>query len=215
MGIAADPNFGVLFVCTGNICRSPTAERLLATRLADPGPVTVTSAGTSGLVGYAMDGPSAAVLRELGGDPAGHVGRQLTAPMVEGASLVLAAQAAHRSGVLALAPMAFRRTFTMREFARLGAGLGDLARPSLDALHERVRAVARLRGVVDPVEPAQDDIGDPFGAPIEVVRMAGQQVADAVDEIIVALGLGSRLQRPSEAPRRADEAPQGRRVDTQ
>ncbi|MFN2560552.1 MAG: low molecular weight phosphatase family protein, partial [Jatrophihabitans sp.] len=47
--------FAVLFVCTGNVCRSPLAERLMRARLAPGLPVAVSSAGTMGLSGYPID----------------------------------------------------------------------------------------------------------------------------------------------------------------
>ncbi len=43
--------FAVLFVCTGNVCRSPVAERLFLARLAPGAPVTASSAGTGALEG--------------------------------------------------------------------------------------------------------------------------------------------------------------------
>jgi protein-tyrosine phosphatase len=182
--------FRVLFVCTGNICRSPMAERLLLSRLGSQDAVLVESAGTAALVGWPMDAPSATALRELGGDPSGHAGQRLSAEQVRAADLVLTAETAHRSAVLALEPMAFRRTFTMREFARLGAGLAPLATPpGPEVLRARVAAVADQRGQAEPAEPGADDVGDPFGAAIETARGCAAQIAQAVDGVLAALGL--------------------------
>lgn len=182
--------FAVLFVCTGNICRSPMGERLFRARtdgLADV--LTVSSAGTAGLTGYPMDAPSARALRELGGDPDGHAARRARAADIEAADLVLTAGEEHRAALLALVPLAFRRTFTMREFARLGARQPPLDAVSDQALRERVRAVAGERGFAPPPAAGADDIGDPFGASMDVARRAGNDVSEAVDAIIRALGL--------------------------
>jgi protein-tyrosine phosphatase len=83
-----------------------------------------------------------------------------------------------------------RRAFTMREFARLGAGLGPLGRPpTADALRARIAEVAGQRGIVEPAEPGEDEIGDPIGAPLPVVQRCGEQVSAAVDGIVAGLGL--------------------------
>src|SRR5439155_17630059 len=94
--------------------------------------VRTSSAGTRALVGYGMDGASAAVLRELGGDPDGHVARQLVPELVMRADLVLASDSVNRGDIVRTSPLAMRRVFTMREFARLGAGLGPLGNPTTD-----------------------------------------------------------------------------------
>ena len=95
------------------------AERLFLARLPHGVPVRAASAGTNGLTGYAMDAPSALVLRELGGNPDGHTARRVTPALVDSASLVLTADSGHRAALLKESPLAFRRTFTLREFARL------------------------------------------------------------------------------------------------
>ncbi|MBN9619912.1 MAG: hypothetical protein J0H43_09295, partial [Actinobacteria bacterium] len=140
--------------------------------------------------GHAMDAASALVLRELGGDPTGHVARQLLPEMVAGADLILTSDSENRSVVVRANPLAMRRIFTMREFARLGSGLGPLGvAPTVDALRVRIGDVAGQRGLVEAAEPGGDEIGDPFGAPLPEVQRCGQQVSAAVDGIVAALGL--------------------------
>ena len=72
------PTFAILCICTGNVCRSPAAERLLARAL---GPsVTVASAGTYALVGQPFSPPMDRLVLEGGADPAGFAAGQLSEP---------------------------------------------------------------------------------------------------------------------------------------
>jgi protein-tyrosine phosphatase len=173
----------VLFVCTGNICRSPLAERLLTSRLGPSG-LRISSAGTHALEGHPMDAAAAFVLRELGGDPDGHVARPVTPALVADADLILTADTRNRGEVLRAEPAALRRTFTLREFARL-AGATDVGPGRLD---ERIAEIARRRGSAPPPAPGDDDIADPFGAPLPVMRDCGRRISDALDGVVVALG---------------------------
>ena len=92
---ATNRPYAILCVCTGNVCRSPAAERLLTARL---GPtVTVASAGTFGLVGRAIDPPMAAQLAALGLPDVGFAARRLAASDVGLADLVLGLTRQHRA----------------------------------------------------------------------------------------------------------------------
>ena len=150
-------------------------------------PIEVSSAGTAGLSGHEMDAPSAYAVREFGIDTSTHLARRLTLDMVRAADLILTADSGHRSIIVQQDPMVFRRTFTIREFARLGAALGPLeGHPSPDRLRARVGDVAAQRGLV---EPGADDIGDPIGGGLDIARATVAAIAAAVDGAVLALGV--------------------------
>jgi protein-tyrosine phosphatase len=178
----ADPPT-VLAVCTGNICRSPAVERLLAARL---GPhVRTTSAGVRAVVGAPIFPPVVALLEQAGADTGGFAAQQLTAGTARGADLILALTRRHRGAVVELAPSAVRRTFTLRELARFAAHVGADALPDAplaDRLAALVPLAAAQRGQV-LVDPRDDDVPDPYGGSDALYRLAFEHIRSAVDAI--------------------------------
>lgn len=166
----ADDVFDALFVCTGNICRSPMAEFILVRRLADTVPADtasfrVHSAGTYGLHGYPIDARAAGAISDLGIDAGGFVARELSDAMLAGADVVLTATRDHRAAAVTMAPRAARRTFTIREFGRLCGGVDASALPAGDVVRrarEIVRAAGDRRGLA-PAAYDEDEIADPYG----------------------------------------------------
>lgn len=169
--------FRVLFVCIGNVCRSPFGERLLAHRLHGSG-IEVASAGVAALVGEPMSPEAAAQLQEYGGTADGFVSRQLGPSMIREADLVLTATRELRSRVLAEAPAALRRTFTVLEFA----ALLDRVDPAPPA--ELVAEAAAARSSLVATEL---DVPDPYRQGEEAHALAASLMAEAVERIAVAL----------------------------
>ncbi len=91
----------VLFVCTGNTCRSPTAEALLRRNLAARGEtrVVVSSAGTGAWEGAMASEGAYLVALENGIDLSAHRARPLTRELVEQADLILIMSRHHRARV--------------------------------------------------------------------------------------------------------------------
>ncbi|SHN35378.1 arsenate reductase/protein-tyrosine-phosphatase family protein [Actinacidiphila paucisporea] len=197
--------FRILHVCTGNVCRSPMAERLtrhgLARRLGGGAAgMLVESAGTWGHEGAPMEAHAAAVLAEYGADPSGFTGRELLDDHVIDADLVLTATRDHRAQVISMGHAAGLRTFTLKEFTRLVRAIDTTTLPE-GSVTERaralVRAAAALRGWLLAPSPDADEVGDPYGAPISYFRSIGAEIHTALDPMVTALtGVGATV-RPS------------------
>lgn len=194
--------FSILVVCTGNVCRSPIAGQLLLARLSSAGVAVVAgSAGTRALVDHPMTPDAVEQLVAHGVTPSPHRGRQLTARQVEQADLILTASRDHRAEVVAVAPSASRRTFTLREFARIirwadAPASTALASPDRETVPLRtallafVDTMAGSRGYAPPPEHANDDdIDDPYRQSKQVYRRSAAAIDDAVTTI--AAGLAS------------------------
>ncbi len=91
----------ILFVCTGNICRSPLAEALLKRALHERGveEVSVESAGTGAWDGAPASEGAYLVALERGLDLSGHRARLLTREIVEDAAMILTMARHHRARV--------------------------------------------------------------------------------------------------------------------
>lgn len=152
--------------------------------------VSISSAGTQAMVGAPMYSPIRKALRDRNlPDDRLFVARQLTAEMIAVADLVLVMTRAHRASVVTLCPTAVRRTFTLREFARVAA----LAEPVLtpgpvaDRLAELVPIAARSRGK-SPVSAADDAIEDPYGKGVPSCIAVVDRIEAALDEIVAIVG---------------------------
>jgi protein-tyrosine phosphatase len=197
--VVSDP-YRILIVCTGNICRSPFAERLFGARLRERlGPEAaarfeLSSAGTWGLVGEPMSPEAAKSLVARGGDPSGFAARELTVELVAGADLVLGATREHRAAAVTFDPRASARTLTLREFGRLLTPVAPAAITAADPV-ERMREVLSAaignRGLVPPADPRDDDIADPYGQSRAAYERAAEEIDAALRPVIELLRPGA------------------------
>ncbi|PYI37344.1 low molecular weight phosphatase family protein [Arthrobacter psychrolactophilus] len=185
----------LLTVCTGNICRSPFAERMLQAEFdaLRPGVFSVRSAGTESLVGHEMEAESAELLSAFNGSSDGFASRQLTPQLLTSMDMVLTMTVDHRDAVIKTSPRMLKRTYTLIEFARIlkeiriaknsdvvtGTDADSVQRrwttlPALAALH---------RSTAHPASESQDVI-DPFRRSPEIHQQMVEEILPAIEEIL-------------------------------
>lgn len=91
----------ILVVCVGNICRSPTGERLLKQFLPSK---NIDSAGLGAVVGSAADSTASLVAQAHGLSLDEHIAKQLTRDLCRAYSLILVMEKSHIEAVTRLAP---------------------------------------------------------------------------------------------------------------
>jgi glycine hydroxymethyltransferase len=106
----------VLFVCTGNVCRSPMAEALFRRAAEGRGAYRILSAGVGAIDGQPPSPHAVQVLQELGLDISGSRSRMLTSDLVQQADYIFGMTHGHVDAITMLYPQAAEKIFLLREF---------------------------------------------------------------------------------------------------
>ncbi|WP_379129971.1 low molecular weight protein arginine phosphatase [Paenibacillus sp. sgz500958] len=183
----------ILFVCTGNTCRSPMAEGLLRKLAKERGiNLEVRSAGVSAITGTAVSRHAAAILRDEGITDVG-TSSQLNGELVSWADLVLTLTGGHKRHVLQYFPAAVSKTHTLKEYVEDGtAAFEDLH--ELDSLYAQAELELSLGSEPDSadlqrmIEIRQRipsfDISDPFGGTRDDYEIAAAEIRTALHRLL-------------------------------
>src|ERR1700732_3513156 len=122
------PQKTVLFVCTGNVCRSPMAEGLFRKMIAGRSDLKVSSAGVSTYPGQSPSPHAVEVLAQVGIDISATRSKPLTERLVQEATWIIAMTRSHLDSIFYQYPEAAEKTYLLREFEP-GAESFDIADP--------------------------------------------------------------------------------------
>jgi len=144
----------ILFVCTGNSCRSVMAKGLLEKKLKERNrfDVEVISAGIIMISGLGVSEQTKELLKEEGIDVSKHIPQKVDKEMIRKSDLILVMEKLHEIEVLKLFPLAKNRVFLLKEFAK--------------------------------INDSQLDITDPIGKPLDFYQQTFLVIKEAIERII-------------------------------
>jgi protein-tyrosine phosphatase len=170
----------ILFVCTGNLCRSPMAAGFLRSMLGDCPNVRVNSAGVMGR-GKRPTKEAIRVMRKRGIDLACHVSSSVVTSLERTPDLILAMSREHLGILFELDGRMLARTFTLREFVRLAKIEGPrLPGEELACYIDRVRH-GRIGSAM--VARLSDDIVDPIGKRRSAYEGCARELKDLIEAL--------------------------------
>lgn len=170
----------VLFVCTANICRSPTAEYIARQRVGSERWV-FRSAGFLAS-GRSPDDDLVRVLAEHNVDLSAHRSYQIDVASLRAADLVLTMEGSHVQQAIAMWPDAWDKTVPLRHAATLieasqASGMG----PS-----ELLEMIRQQRDPSDYLG-TRWDVSDPYGRGVRVYRRSVAEIESLVDTVLTAM----------------------------
>ncbi|MBP1992578.1 low molecular weight protein arginine phosphatase [Paenibacillus eucommiae] len=186
----------ILFVCTGNTCRSPIAEGMLRMMLQrERFAAEVRSAGVSAFNGGSISSNSAALLQEAGFNER-LVSSALSTDEVEWADLILTMTVSHKGVIIQRYPYAIDKTFTLKEYAEddpaVLANIEEREQLAAElqmkqALSQFITAEERSRMMKLSGSLPDYDISDPFGGSLDIYRKTAAEIEYYLKKLVFKL----------------------------
>jgi protein-tyrosine-phosphatase len=186
----------ILFVCTGNTCRSPLAEGMLRNMLQEEQlDAEVRSAGVSAMNGSPISRNSAAILKEAG------ISDELSSSAlgqtdVDWADVILTMTMSHKGTVIQRHPSAIEKTFTLKEFVE-----DDPEAIAARDVREQLAAEFQMKQALgQPITDTEKsrmeklngslfdyDISDPYGGSLDTYRLIAGEIELNLKKLITKL----------------------------
>ncbi len=148
----------ILFVCTGNSCRSIMAEGLMKKYLKALGKdnIEVVSAGVGAIDGFPPTEETIETMKKEGVDVSGYRSKKITQEMIKSADLILVMEAPHKDIVARFVPGAAPKTYLLKEF---------------------------LVEKLDKNYPDSHNIPDPIGRPMDYYKLSFEIIKNQIERI--------------------------------